>query len=157
MEEEREMSYKNILVAVDTTDEAEDVIRVAGELAQEESAKISAVTVIRPMADFYINLYSSLEDGPDTGIEARAVARATEWLSDLVKRFDIDAGAVTVLIGTPAAEIRQLADKIGADLIVLGTHGRHGLGLMLGSTANGVLHGAPCDVLAVKVRSRESG
>ena len=150
------MNYKNILVAVDTTDEAEDVIRVARELAQEESV-ISAVTVIRPMADFYINLYSSLESSPDPGIEARAVERASAWLSDLVKRFDIDAGAVTVLIGTPAAEIRQLADKIGADLIVLGTHGRHGLGLMLGSTANGVLHGAPCDVLAVKVRSRESG
>ncbi len=38
-----------------------------------------------------------------------------------------------------------------ADLIVLGTHGRHGLGLILGSTANGVLHGASCDVLAVRI------
>ena len=151
------MTYKTILVAVDMTDEAEDVLRVAREVAQEKSAKISAVTVIRPMADFYIDLYSSLESSPDTGIEARAVERASAWLSDLVKRFDIDAGGVNVLIGAPAAEIRQLADKIGADLIVLGTHGRHGLGLMLGSTANGVLHGAPCDVLAVKVHARGSG
>ena len=151
------MTYKTILVAVDMTDEAEDVLRVAREVAREKSAKISAVTVIRPMADFYIDLYSSLESSPDTGIEARAEERASAWLSDLVKRFDIDAGAVNVLIGAPAAEIRQLADKIGADLIVLGTHGRHGLGLMLGSTANGVLHGAPCDVLAVKVHARGSG
>jgi len=45
-----------------------------------------------------------------------------------------------------------LAEKINADLIVLGTHGRHGLGLMLGSTANAVLHGAPCNVLTVMVR-----
>jgi universal stress protein A len=45
-----------------------------------------------------------------------------------------------------------MAEELDADLIVLGTHGRHGLGLMLGSTANAVLHGAPCDVLAVKVR-----
>jgi len=38
-----------------------------------------------------------------------------------------------------------------ADLIVVGSHGRHGLSLLLGSTANAVLHGAPCDVLAVRI------
>jgi len=51
----------------------------------------------------------------------------------------------------PETEIHTLANEIGADLIVVGSHGRHGLALLLGSTANGVLHGAPCDVLAVRV------
>ena len=150
------MTYKNILVAVDTTDEAEDVIRAARDISMEKNSTISAVTVIRPMADFYINLYTTLEESAGNGIEARAVERATAWLSDLVERFGIDASVVNVIIGTPAVEIRQLAEKIGADLVVLGTHGRHGLGLMLGSTANAVLHGAPCDVLAVKVRTKGS-
>jgi universal stress protein A len=151
------MAYKNILIAVDTTDEAGDVIKVAREIAADKNATFSVVTVIRPMADFYINLYSTLAVSPEPGIEAQAAEHATAWLSDLVKRYDIDAGAVSVIIGTPAAEIRKLAEKIGADLIVLGTHGRHGLGLMLGSTASAVLHGAPCDVLAVKVRAEGSG
>jgi universal stress protein A len=151
------MRYKNILVAVDMTDEAEDVVKVARGVTKAKDARISAVTVIRPMADFYINLYSNLEGAPDPAFEAKAVERATEWLSDLVSRFDIDADGVNVVLGAPATEIRQLAEKIGADLIVLGTHGRRGLGLMLGSTANGVLHGAPCDVLAVKVRAGDSG
>ena len=150
------MTYKAILVAVDTTDEAEDVLEVAREIAEERGAKISAVTVIRPMADFYVNLYSTLEASPHAGIETLATERATAWLSDLAKRYGIDAGAVKVIVGTPAVEIRHLAKKIGADLIVLGTHGRHGLGLMLGSTASAVLHGAPCDVLAVKVRAEDS-
>ncbi len=44
------------------------------------------------------------------------------------------------------------AREHGADLIVVGSHGRHGLALLLGSTANAVLHGAPCDVLAVRIR-----
>jgi universal stress protein A len=150
------MTYKNILVAVDTTDEADDVIKAAREIAEEQDSKISAVTVIRPMADFYINLYSTLEDNADIGFESRAAKSASAWLSDLLKRHDIDAGAGKVIIGTPAAEIRQLAEEIDADLIVLGTHGRQNLGLLLGSTANAVLHGAPCDVLAVKVRAEEA-
>ena len=44
-----------------------------------------------------------------------------------------------------------MAKDIGADLIVVGSHGRYGLALLMGSTANGVLHGATCDVLAVRV------
>lgn len=150
------MTYKNILVAVDMTDEAEDVIRAARDIAQEDNSTISAVTVIRPMAEFYINLYSTLEDGEEIDADSRAVENATAWLSDIVKRHDIDASGVNVIIGTPAVEIRQFAESIDADLIVLGTHGRYGLGLMLGSTANGILHGAPCDVLAVKIRTKVS-
>lgn len=146
------MTYRNILVAVDATDEAEEVVRAAGKVAGEQNSAIAAVTVIRPMAEFYVNLYSMLEDSASPEIESMAVERVTAWLSDLMKRCGIDTGAVNVIIGTPAVEIRRLAEKIGADLIVLGTHGRHGLGLMLGSTANAVLHGAPCDVLAVKVQ-----
>ena len=146
------MTYRNILVAVDMTDEAEEVVKAARELADKKDSTISVVTVIRPMADFYVNLYSILENGSGIGIDSKAVEHATAWLSDLVKRYGIDDSAVNVIVGTPAVEIRQLAEKISADLIVLGTHGRHGLGLMLGSTANAVLHGAPCNVLTVKVR-----
>lgn len=54
--------------------------------------------------------------------------------------------------GNPATEIKAKAEQIQADLIVIGTHGRHGLGLLLGSTANGVLHGVECDVLTVRIR-----
>jgi universal stress protein A len=105
------------------------------------------------MTDFYVNLYSTLEDDAKGGIDSQAVERATAWLSDLVKRYRIDESAVNVVIGTPALEIRRLAETLDVELIVLGTHGRHGLGLMLGSTANAVLHGAPCDVLAVKIHA----
>jgi len=44
------------------------------------------------------------------------------------------------------------AEIAGADLIIIGSHARTGVKrLMLGSTANAVLHGAPCDVLVVRI------
>jgi nucleotide-binding universal stress UspA family protein len=53
-------------------------------------------------------------------------------------------------VGDPATEILKLAAEIRADLIVMGTHGRSGLGrLLLGSVAEGVLREAPCPVLTV--------
>ena len=55
------------------------------------------------------------------------------------------------MLGRPEVEIHTKAEEIGADLIVVGSHGRYGLALLMGSTANGVLHGATCDVLAVRV------
>jgi universal stress protein A len=56
-----------------------------------------------------------------------------------------------LIFGRPESEIQRTAQSVGADVIVVGSHGRHGLALLLGSTANGVLHGASCDVLAVRV------
>ena len=50
-------------------------------------------------------------------------------------------------------DFTSIQEDIQANLIVVGSHGRHGLALIFGSTANGVLHGAGCDVLAVRVKS----
>ena len=144
------MTYCNILVALDTTDEADEILSAAKEMMADETTTISIVNVIKPITGFYIDLYSTLDD--PGGIQLKAVEHATAWLSKLAIRHGINADRVEVIIGTPAAEIRQLAEKTDADLIVLGTHGQHGLGLMLGSTANAVLHGAPCNVLTGRVR-----
>jgi universal stress protein A len=57
-----------------------------------------------------------------------------------------------VVQGNTRREILRVAEENGVDLIVLGSHGRQGIQLLLGSTANAVLHGAPCDVLAVRVK-----
>ncbi len=58
-----------------------------------------------------------------------------------------------MVVGRPGSEIRRQAEENDADLIVIGSHGRHGIQLLLGSTANSVLHGAACDVLAVRIGS----
>jgi universal stress protein A len=58
-------------------------------------------------------------------------------------------------VGLVKAEIFSLVDEVAADLIVVGTHGRHGVGLLLGSTATSVIHGTPCDVLSVRVANED--
>lgn len=143
------MSYRNILVAVDTSDESEHIMNVAKGLMEQEGALISIVTVIQPLAGFYVDLYSMLGDLKE--VESQAVKHAMGSLSELASRHGVRPESVEVIFGSPATEIRKLAESRDVDVIVLGTHGQHGLGLMLGSTANAVLHGACCDVLAVRL------
>jgi universal stress protein A len=78
--------------------------------------------------------------------------QAKERLERLIAKYpSLKKDQSHLTYGQPRQEIHHLAKEQGCDLIVVGSHGRHGLALLLGSTANDVLHGAPCDVLAVKL------
>ena len=59
-------------------------------------------------------------------------------------------------LGSTAKEILRIVQEQGLDLIVLGSHGRHGVAMLLGSTANAVLHHAECDLLAVRITEQPS-
>jgi universal stress protein A len=87
--------------------------------------------------------------------EEEALKQALSHLTDLGARYGVAEQDIYVVLGAPALEIRESSREFAADLIVIGTHGRHGLGLLLGSTANGVLNGVDCDVLAVRVSFAE--
>lgn len=90
---------------------------------------------------------------------ARLVLRwhnAKQRLADIGRDQDIAEENQHLLQGHPARAIHHVAQEEDVDLIVVGSHGRHGLGLLLGSTANGVLHGASCDVLAVRLPDSSS-
>jgi universal stress protein A len=144
------MPYKKVLVAVDLTEEAEEVLTAAQNVARDNEASLSACSIIRPLARTYGGLdMANVVSGMPFEEEMRT--QATSKLTTLGDEFGIASADVYVRMGTPAAEIRALAAELKADLIVIGTHGRHGLGLLLGSTANAVLHGVDCDVLVVKI------
>ena len=149
------MAYQKILIAVDLTDEAEEVFAAARNVAQDQGgANMAACTIVRPLARTYGGLdMANVVAGAPFEDEMRGQAR--EKLQALGQEFGLDEQNTYVRMGAPAAEIRALAEEISADLIVIGTHGRHGLGLLLGSTANAVLHGVDCDVLVVKIHPVE--
>ncbi|MEX1236767.1 MAG: universal stress protein [Pseudomonadales bacterium] len=139
--------YKHILVGVDLTEESNQVAKRACALSRAFSAKLSCLHVIEPL---------SLAYGGDIPMDLSTIQEqiqetAKTHLAEFAARLGVGADDQYLIFGRPESEIHTLANEIGADLIVVGSHGRHGLALLLGSTANGVLHGAPCDVLAVRV------
>ena len=140
-------AYKTLLMAVDLSDESADVAERAAALASANGAALHVIHVIEPLSFAY---------GGDiprdfSGIQEEIHQQARTQLSEFGGSFDVPADNQHIVMGRPEVEIHATAEELGADLIVVGSHGRYGLALLMGSTANGVLHGATCDVLAVRV------
>jgi universal stress protein A len=152
---ELEMSgYSRIVVAIDLSGESTTIIAKARDVATE-GAEVHLVYVQEPMDSVYLGVvpYGPVFVGMDQ-VEGRLREELREKLEDLGRRFDVPENCQHFLSGTPAREIHRFAEEHNSDLIVLGTHGQKGVQLLLGATANSVLHGASCDVLAVRVRER---
>ena len=140
-------NYTKILVAVDLSDESLAVIERATAIAENNNALLHIIHVIEPLSFAY---------GGDipmdfSGIQDEIQQQASAQLKRFGETHNVGDDNQHIILGRPEVEVHSKAEEIGADLIVIGSHGRHGLALLLGSTANGVLHGASCDVLAVRV------
>lgn len=139
--------YENILLAVDLSEEAVQVIARVKPLQKVFGAKLNIVYVVEPLnlnygSDIPMDVSSIQEQ-----IQAQAKARLQMFADEL----NIPEDRQFLEIGRPDTEIHRVANENHCDLIVTGSHGRQGLALLLGSTVNGVLHGATCDVLAVRI------
>lgn len=145
------MTYRHILVAVDLTEECDPVIKSAQNLATAVDAKFSLVHVVEPMAMAFggdVPMDLSL-------LQQQQFEQARERLTTFAAQYPaLTAENRHLTYGQPRQEIHRLAAEHACDLIVVGSHGRHGLALLLGSTANDVLHDAPCDVLAIRINKK---
>ena len=144
-------NYTHLLLAIDLTEDAKRVGERAQALAIACGAQMSVLHVIEPL---------SLAYGGDIPMDLSSVQdqiheQAKGQLGDFSAALTIPEERQHLVFGRPEAEIHRIAEEVGCDLIVVGSHGRHGLALLLGSTANSVLHGARCDVLAVRVGDLE--
>lgn len=143
-------AYRNILVAVDFGAGHEQVLERANALAAAEGARLGLVHVVEFL---HIDLASELVLPQDVELEAQIVATARGKLERIAADLRSEQPVSQwVEMGSTKQEILRVAEEQAADLIVIGSHGRHGLGRLLGATANAILHGAPCDVLAVRIR-----
>jgi universal stress protein A len=145
---------RTILIALDATDEAEDVLKAATTLDPRGPVDYQVISVIPPLMGGVSGMdgASFAASWPLRDMEESIAQEVTRNIRERAASFGIDPDRVAIRIGRPAIEIRSHAESVGADTIVIGSHGRHGIsGLLLGSTANGVVHGAPCDVLTVRI------
>ena len=142
------VEVKKILYPVDFYESALKVLPVVKVMAEKLGAKIELIHVVRGSSDFVgyemgTAWYSSFEGELLKGGE-KAMDRFVE---EKLAGLDVDT---TVAVGNVAEEIIKHAEKTGADMIIIGTHGRKGLEkIMFGSVALGVAKGANCPVLTV--------
>lgn len=144
--------YTHLLLAVDFTDETGQVAERAVQLAKAFDAGLSFIHVVEFL---HMDLANELVLPQDVELEEQMVASARRKLQDLAQRLGMPDAPCWVELGATKQEILRVAAEQGIDLIVVGSHGRHGIQRLLGSTANAVLHGAPCDVLAVRIAEDE--
>jgi universal stress protein A len=143
------MLPKNILVPTDMSEGAEEALDFACELAQKFGATVHLVNVIGiptlGVPELGIALTSTMIDG--------MVRDNEKALRELAARKTAcgNIGQVLLRTGDARDQICQTAKEIGADLIVMGTHGRRGVTrALLGSVTEAIVRSAPCPVLTIR-------
>jgi universal stress protein A len=137
-----------ILVPTDFSGNAEHALDYAVELAAKLGAKVHLLNVIAMQmfgAEYGVAVTQAMvEDvmrGNQEALDRLVAARATKAAF----------GPAQLEFGDPRAVVEQTALKLGVDLIVMGTHGRHGMKrLLIGSVAESVVRTAPCPVLLIR-------
>jgi len=138
--------YDTILVPTDGSEPAGAAVEHAIDLASNTGATLHALSIVDSAA--YASLDVSSQSVLDS-LEARAT-EATESIAETAADAGVEV-VTEVSVGSPHEQITDYADAVGADLIVMGTHGRTGLDrVLLGSVTERVVRGAPCPVLTVR-------
>jgi len=140
--------YRRILLVVDLGEQCEQIATRARDLAALLGAELSVLHVVEyvpvePMGETLL---------PAVQIEEELVQRAKQRLAELTGKLGIGSARRQVTAGNIKAEIMRAAQEQQADLIVLGSRERRGPSILVNFTEDTVLHAAPCDVLAVRLR-----
>jgi len=142
--------FTNILVATDFGKPAACAVQLAASLAEAFGAKLTLLFV------FSLPPTMGLMGGPFPieQLQDRARKALDVETARLAQRVPTATGVIRA--GSPWEEILQEANELGADLIVLGTHGRRGLPrALIGSVAERVLRMASIPVLTVAAAEGE--
>jgi nucleotide-binding universal stress UspA family protein len=139
------LPIRTILHPTDFSERSEHAFQAAFSLARDHGSRLVIAYVRAPSVVAYGELGPVVPDPVQTPDDVKSRVTAGHVLDPWV---EIE---YRVTDGDPAAEIIRLATAVNANLIVMGTHGRSGLGrLLMGSVAEAVLRRAPCAVLTLK-------
>jgi nucleotide-binding universal stress UspA family protein len=152
--------YRHILVALDGSPEAEQVLPHTEALANQFNADLFLLQAVTPperLLAAAMDPTTGAVSDPESLLEAEEAEEedAQRYLKRVAAR--LEAGGLRVAVEAPEADaadvIVERAREKGIDLLAMTTHGRSGLGrLVFGSVAEAVLRHAPCPVLLVRVK-----
>lgn len=142
-------NYTHILMAVDFTKSGEQILAKALDIAELNNAKLSMLHVVEytPPVD-YANDPMAINWGID---DNEMLEQAKKSLQKFSKQHSLKNVDLNVEFGRPKHVISQFVKDHQCDLVIIGSHGRHGISLLLGSTTSAVLHAMPCDILTLKI------
>lgn len=141
--------YSRVLIAVDLGELSAEVCARGVDLARRFGAEAMLVHVIEPI--IVDPVYDMMPAIP-LELEVHQLETARRQLQEMGAGFGVNGNNCFVETGPTRDEIIRLAEERGVQLIVVGSHSRKGVGRLLGSTAASIMHAAPCDVLAVRMR-----
>ena len=141
-------AYRKLLVLLDLSDDSDQVVIAARDLAALTQAGIVALHVVEfvpvePMGESLM---------PTVQIEDELIVRSRDKLGALAARLGLTGATLRVEAGNTKSEILRVAQDEGVDLIVVGSRERHGLAILVNFTEETILHYARCDVLAVRLK-----
>jgi len=142
-------AYDHLLLAVDFAPETDAVIKRAQQVREHCGARLTLLHVVEHLPMSYS---ADLVLPDDFDLEQELIDIAKKQMATLGERLGVSPSEQHIEIGSTGSTILRLATELKADLVILGSHGRHGLATLLGSTARTVLNGASCDVLAVRIK-----
>lgn len=142
-------NYQKILLATDFSESKAQPAARARALADMFGCDLCLIHVVEPQPISDPTYGAVLPY--DVEWNGQMILAAQESLAKMAEGLDVPQEYQWVELGNPSTEIVRVATEQGIDLIVIGTHGRRGLGVLLGSTASSVVHHASCDVLTVRL------
>lgn len=139
-------TFKKILCPIDFDDNSYGALDLAVDLAQQNQAKVYLLHVVTPVDPLVVSAPLALER-----LKERAIADLARIEGERLKNIPHET---SLRVGHPAHEIIATQKEIGAELIVMATHGRTGVShLLMGSVSERVVREASCPVLTIHAKS----
>jgi universal stress protein A len=142
--------YKKVLFATDFDEVGINAAHKAKKIADENNAKLYLVHVVEPIPAYAYPGFAGFAE-----VEISIKEQAHSELNTIASKLGVEKESQFIEFGSTKQEVLRIAKELDVDLIVAGSHGKHGLALLLGSTANAILHGAECDVLIVRFADKK--
>ncbi len=142
--------YKKVLFATDFDEVGVEAAKKAKKIADENGAELILVHVVEPIPAYAYPGFAGFAE-----VEVSIREQAEKELNALADKLGVDAAHRLLEFGSVKNEVLRVAEEQKIDLLVTGSHGKHGFALLLGSTTNSILHGAQCDMLVVRPKIHE--